>query len=196
MNQSQVKNKLFELTSMFFQGATVAWVEQTMTKPVVPYVTLRTGNINKTLFPCHDEAGDRYYPCSTIAEINLYTKGRPRTVAEGVTGNYENTATSDLMEFVKFLESGEIQNRIAAANMDIQLNPPIRDLTELLNDSKYRYRAMAEFTVSYMEKASGRYGVSDCMYIPNYSGGNTREFTAASQYEIKEVEVKEDVDNE
>lgn len=190
MNLSQVKNRVYEVVELFFSQATVAWAEQVMTKPPVPYVTLKMGNIDKTAFPITDETTDsRYYLCSTILELNLYTKGRPVSEEKGKTGNYENTATDDLMEFVKFLESAEIVDQLA--DIGIELNPPVRDLSELLNDAKYRYRAMAEFTVSYTEVAAGRYGVSNMLQIPNSSGGGSKEIAVEIQH-FDSVEVKEE----
>lgn len=76
------------------------WAEQVSTKPTLPFVTIKTGNINRTRFAIIDDEGRRYYPCSTLLEINLYTKGKPMTIAPNVTGNYANTATSDLQDFL------------------------------------------------------------------------------------------------
>lgn len=78
-------------------------------------------------------------------------------MAENVTGNYANTAASDLQDFFNYLDSEEVVNRLAAHGMDISLEPPVRDLTNLQNDSKYRYRAMAEATVSFSQEANGRW---------------------------------------
>ncbi len=197
MKLSQVRKRLYEITKMFFKEATVIWAEQVATKPPLPYVTIKTGSISKPLFPCVDEeTNERYYPCSTIAEVNLYTKGKPVKVGENTTGNYENTALDDMMEFVEFLESDAVIDIIAGYDLDIQLMPPVRDVSELMNDAKYRYRSMAEFTISYMEKVTGRYGVSNNPLIPNSSGGGTKDFAEAELYVIEDVEIKEETENE
>lgn len=152
MNMESVESVIYDVTAEFFHGATVIWAEQVNTKPDLPYVTLKTGNLNRTRFPVVDDDGNRFYPCSTLLEINLYTKGKAVTVAENVTGNYANTAASDLQDFFNYLDSEEIVDKLAAHGMDISLEPPVRDLTNLQNDSKYRYRAMAEATVSFLKK--------------------------------------------
>lgn len=192
MNLSQVREKLYEITAMFFAEATVIWAEQISTKPLVPYVTIKIGNISKSLFPYVDEKTRiKYYPCSTIAEINLYTKGKLIHVNEKVTGNYENTALDDMMDFVKFIESETVTDIIVGYNLDIQLMPPIRDLSEIMNDTKYRYRSMAEFTINYMEEAKGLYGISGNEKIPNSSGGGCKKHKREECY-FEEVEIKEE----
>lgn len=190
MNMENVESVIYDVTAEFFQGATVIWSEQVNTKPDLPYVTLKTGNINRTRFPVEDDNGNRFYPSSTMLEINLYTKGKAVTVAENVTGNYANTAASDLQDFFNFLDSEAIVDKLASYGMDISLEPPVRDLTNLQNDSKYRYRAMAEATVSFSQDANGYYGIGG-MDVPNASGGGTAEMADATTDDIEEVEITE-----
>ena len=87
MRKDEVEKIIYKIVSDFFVGATVIWAEQVSTKPTLPFVTIKTGNINRTRFPIIDDEGRRYYPCSTLLEINLYTKGKPMTIAPNVTGN-------------------------------------------------------------------------------------------------------------
>lgn len=195
MSLSLIRGQIFNLVSEFFQGATIVWVEQVNTKPDIPYVTLKTGAINKSLFPVSDEVpGTAYYICNTVLEINLYTRGREVRIEgdENCLVNYENTAVSDLMDFVLFLESEAILDRVAGYNLAIQLMPPVRDLTELLNDSKYRYRSMAEFTVSFVLKSSGRFGVSGMEQIPNSSGGGSEELVDSATETIENVIIEKE----
>lgn len=191
MNLAEVKERLFDLTELFFKGATVIWSEQINTKPPLPYVTLKCGGVNRTSFPVDDGDGRRVYQAKTTWEVNLYTKGQSITVGEGVTGNYANTAVSDLTEFTIFLDSESIVDIIAGYGMDVTLMPPVRDLTNLQNDSKYRYRAMAEFSVSYVQEADGPYGTGGMPLVPNSSGGGTKEMADAVSETIEEVEITE-----
>jgi hypothetical protein len=189
MNLEDVKSVIYDVTAEFFRGATIIWAEQVNTKPDLPYVTLKVGNINKTRFPIVNDDGNRYYPCSTILEVNLYTKGKAVTVAENVTGNYANTAASDLGDFFLFLESDTVVDQLAGYGLDIALEPPVRDLTGLQNDSKYRYRAMAEVTVSFALEADGPYGIGG-HNIPNASGGGASDMDVSTDY-IERAEITE-----
>ena len=69
--------------------------------------------------------------------------------------------------------------------------PPIRDLTSLQNDSKYRYRAMAEYAVTFVEEAGGRYSLSGMTAAPNSSGGGTEEMVREPVGVIEDFELKE-----
>lgn len=186
----QVKEALYEVTSMFFSGATVIWSEQTNTKPALPYVTLKIGAIQRTSFPIELEDGSKHYPCSTIVEINIYTRGKPVTSDKDVTGNFINTATSDMLDFFNFIESDEITDFLADRGIEFTLIPPVRDLTEIQNDRKYRYRSMAEATVTFNLEADGRYGISSMIEVPNSSGGGSDEYTAAETVEIENIEIQ------
>lgn len=190
MNLEGVRSVIYDVTAEFFQGATVLFAEQINTKPEPPYVTIKTGSVRRTRFPIVDDDGNRYYPCSTMLEMNLYTKGKPVTVAPNVTGNYANTATSDLMDYFNFLDSDVVVDQLAAYGMDVSLEPPVRDLTDLQNDSKYRYRAMAEATVSFAQEADGPYGIGG-MNAPNASGGGVSSMADTETDIIEEVEITE-----
>lgn len=189
MNLKSVKDVLLDVTEMFFQGATVIWTEQMNTKPKVPYVTLKVNGINKSLFPIEEEGG-RYYPCDTVLEVNLHTQGRPVTVGKNVTGNYANTATSDLMDFFKFLESDNMIDYLAGKGVNIILRPPVRDLTDLQNGTSYRYRSMAEATVNWSEDAEGPYGIGGMAYVPNSSGGGTEGMANADEDFFVQAEIE------
>lgn len=191
MNMEGVREAVYEIVSLFFSGVAVIWAEQANTKPEPPYVSLKTGGISRTRFPIVDEDGSRYYPCSTTLEINLYTKGKPVTEEENVTGNFMNTATSDLNDFFNFVESEEITDVLAEKGVAVLLNPPIRDLTALENESRYRYRAMAEATVSFAQEADGRYGIGGMPDAPNYSGGGTAGMAGTETEAIEELELNE-----
>lgn len=191
MNLEEVKDTLYDIADMFFVEATVIWTEQINTKPPLPYVTLKVGSVQRTSFPVVDDNENRYYPCRTTVEVNLFTKGKPVTVKEKVTGNFANTATSDMMDFFNFVESERITDLLAGRGMDISLVPPVRDLTDLQNDSRYRYRSMAEATISFAEEADGPYGIGGMPYAPNSSGGGTPEKVDATTETIEEVELIE-----
>ena len=188
MTLEDVKSMIYDITAEFFCGAKVIWAEQINTKPDTPYITLKLGGIRKTLFPIVD-GDERAYSCSTTLEINLYTKGKAISVAGCVTGNYINTATSDLLDFFSFIEADIVVDQLSAYGLDIMLEPPVRDLTGLQNDSKYRYRAMAEATVSFTQYANGPYGMGGNT-LPNASGGGTVEMSNAKNDIIEEVDIK------
>lgn len=193
MNLSELRSFTYELVSGFFQKATVVWAEQQMVKPTLPYITLKFGDVQRTTFPVVDGDLNRSYPCSVTLEINLYTMGRKIGGGKGTAGSYENTAVSDLSDFFRYMDSDEIIDRISGAELDFELMPPIRDLSELMNDKNYRYRAMAEVTVSYSEQANGAYGIGGITSAyPNQSGGGTAEMAETDINTIEKVDLQEE----
>lgn len=191
MNLKEVRDSIYDIAAMFFQGATILWAEQINTKPPLPYVTLKTGQLSRTVFPIRENDGSRYYPSQVTAEINVYTKGRQAAGGENMTGNCENTAVSDLTDFFNFVESDNVTDILAGRGLDIMLNQPVRDLTDLQNDSRYRYRSMAEMTVSFAMEAGGPYGIAGAAQIPSPSGGGTTEMLETEDYVIEETELSE-----
>ncbi len=187
MDLEAVKGTIHDMTAMFFAGADVIWAEQVNTVPVPPYVTLKMGSLDRNALILVDDDGERYYQCDTTVQIDLYTKGRPVATGDMATGNYANTAVSDLMDLFSFLESEEITDRMAGMGISMALMPPIRDLTGLQNDSRYRYRAMAEASVSFLMEADGAYGMSGMAAVPNSSGGGTEEMAGKPIEPIEQV---------
>lgn len=196
MNLTEVQERLYDAAIQFFTEATVIWAEQIGSKQEPPYVTLKMGSLSRTAFPVENEEGVRSYQCSTTVEINLYTRGQPVTEGASVTGNCINTATADLMEFSNYLESEAVTDFFTGYGISVSLMPPVRDLTALQNDSKYRYRAMAEYTVTFVEEAGGRYGLSGMSKVPNSSMGGTEEMVKEPIGVIEDFELKEEKDEE
>jgi len=187
MNQTDLRDLLYSETAKFFSGAAVIWAEQINTKPKLPYVTLKLRDIGRTVFPLGDENDDRAYASDTIFEVNLYTNGRQIQVGPNTTGNFVNTAAADMMEFANFLESEGETMVFALADVSIMLKERVRDLSELMNESAYRYRSMAEFDVTFIQDASGRYAISGNT-VPNSSGGGTAELHDAVNGDFIETE--------
>ena len=190
MNLGEVKALFRSITAEFFTGAKVRYAEQTGTKPEPPYVILKFGAVRRTVHPTGVQNDGRRYPCSVTAEVNLYTRGRRASTGRNATDNYENTAVSDLLEFTFYLDSPGILDRLAEAEVSVMLREQVRDLSFLEHDTAYRYRAMAEFDVSYLMNADGWYGVLGSP-APNSSGGGTEKQASEVIETIEEAEVEE-----
>lgn len=191
MNANEVKDKLHDVIKLFFPETEVVWAEQVNTKPAVPYLTVKLGDINRRAFPVEDPDAGRYYHCNTTLEVQLYTNGMPITVASKSTGNYANSASSDLMDFANFVESEAMLDFLTDPGIEMSLIPPVRDLSALENERKYRYRAMAEFIVTFVEEANGWYGISGMPLVPNSSGGGTQEMAEVPIEPIEDVDPEE-----
>ena len=190
MNLNEVKEAFRAVTARFFPGVSVRWAEQIGTVPGPPYLTIKFGSVDRTSFPVQDPAVGRCYHCHTVAEVNLYTKGKPLTAGQNTTINYANTALSDMVEFSSYLESYGVVDDLTERRIDISLKGPVRDLSSLENDRQYRYRAMAEYDVYFVVQAEGRYAMDAMPDVPNYSGGGTKALSETETGFFTEAETE------
>lgn len=190
MTFSEVKKFLYKLVKRYHPGAMVVWEKTKGVTPKPPYITLWYSNLNRSTFPLYDDENEhRYYNYYFIFEINLYTVGKK--VTTGNTSYYENTAVEDLEEFIRYLDSEEIIDELSEKDVTIVMNPPIRDLSEVIGDTKFNYHSMCEFTVSYVGVADGQYGVLGNKIVPNTSGGGTDLMAQEEIPAIVEVKINE-----
>lgn len=188
MNIGEVKQFLYDLAAIYHPGATVAWSKTGGAKPKSPFLSLTYRNLERSLFPVTNDEGNSCYNYSMIFEINLYTNGKE--VKAGDETYYENTAVEDLDEFVRFLDSPKITDIASEKGVTIVLNPPIRDVSGLIGDTKFNYRSMAELAVTFMDEAPGGYGVHNKTVVPNPSGGGTLGYAGAVIEPIESVAVE------
>lgn len=193
MNIIDLKEHLYTITKMFFQDANVIWSETIATRPKLPFITLKLKNVTRNLFPCENDNGGRVYNSNIILEVNLYTKGKEIQVNGSGIINHINTATSDMLEFVNFLQSDGITDYFAKNYLSLLPMGSVIDLTGIENDSQYMYRAMCEFTISFVEKAQGRYAIGNLTLVPNSSGGGSLNLQEDNEV-IKQVELT-NIDN-
>lgn len=194
MTFAEVKKILYEFVKRYHPAAMVVWSKTKGVTPKPPYITLGYSNLNRSAFTLSDDEGEhKYYNYDFVFEINLYTVGKEIKTNTG--SYYENTAMEDLEEFVRFLDSEGVVDELSEKNVTIVFNPPIRDLSELIGDTKFNYRSMCEFTVSFVGLADGKYGVSGSHTIPNSSGGGMKDFAEAETFAIEEIKIQEEIDN-
>lgn len=194
MTFADVKQLLYDIVAKYHSKAMVVWEKTKGVTPKPPYITLGYSDLNRSVFSLSDEEENQScYNYEFLFEVNLYTAGKK--VKAGNKVYYENTAMEDLEEFIRFLDSEEITDQLAQKNVTIICNLPIRDLSELIGDTKFNYRSMCEFTVSFVQAAAGRYGIAG-QGVPNPSGGGLTEFTEAETPVIETVEIKEGGNND
>ena len=189
MDMMELKSTLYGIVARFFSEAMVVWSEQIIPQPMPPYVTLKTGRINRTAFTLVSDGDDRYYQADMTFEINLYTDGTAVFTKGEAVANKANTAVGDLTDFLVFLESEAVQDFLSEQGIAMEVLTPPNDVSQLINDVHFRYRAMTELTVYFPIKANGAYGMSESM-LPNGSGGGTADMVTDIQ-PIEDVETED-----
>lgn len=173
MNISGVRSAIYEIVSRYFAGATVAWGDTNMTKPSLPFITLKLGDVQRAMWPNKKYVdGIPYYdyPSQVRLTMNLFTRGRQLLQGQDMAIR-EDTSENDMMEFVNFVNSDFFIAWEHQKNIYIRPEGPVRNLTALTNDLNWEYRALAEFVVAYTEIASG----ATTVWSQNPSGGGSEE---------------------
>lgn len=162
MKVSELKVMFRQLIERYFTGATVTYTKQSFrTKPKAPLVTLSTGSVNRPLNPptkIIDGHPVSFYPASMPIQIDLFTHGRQMEVAAGYTPVVENTAEDDLIGFADFLNSDYVIQWCHERDIAIVVPNTVQDLTGLINDTNYEFRAMLEIMVYFTMTAIGYTG--------------------------------------
>ena len=190
MSYSAMRSAMYEFAASYFTGGKVVFAEQKMAKRNVPYITLKFANVRRKLHPVvtvDDGNPVMDFQMQADMEVNLFTQGR---LIGGET--YENTALSDLTDFVNYTESFKGIEWQDANNLCVQLvDGTLTDLSEIINETLYRYRARAVFRVYYTETTEGMYGQGG-ITVPNASGGGSSTYTDAEPEYFETVEIEED----
>ena len=165
MTLSDLKEELRRLTKLYFTGAEVSFSKQSFTaKPTTPFISLTMGPINRPINPPIIIINGRpvaVYPASTAIQIDLFTNGKQTEIAEGFTPLIENTAAEDLLDFASFLNSEYVVQWCHQRDLAILVPNTVQDLTGLVNDTNFEFRAMMEVTVYFTMTAIGYTGTLD-----------------------------------
>jgi len=162
MDIKGVREAMLELTKYYFQNATVIHGRQShVAKQGKPLVTLYTGVVTRPLNPPTKIIDGRpvsFYPSSVPVQIDLFTLGKKKELAHGFTPVMENTAADDMLSFVSFLNSEFAVQFCNQRDIAIVVPNTVQDLTGLINDTSYEYRAMIEVIVYFTYVAVGYSG--------------------------------------
>lgn len=162
MDIKGVKEAMLELTKYYFQNATVMFGQQShIAKQGKTLVKLYTGVVTRPLNPPTKIIDGRpvsFYPSTVPVQIDLFTMGQKKELAHGFTPVMENTAADDMLSFVDFLNSEVAVQYCHQKDIAIVVPNTVQDLTGLINDTSYEYRAMIEVMVYFTSTAVGYSG--------------------------------------
>lgn len=177
MNLSELKELIKQLTEMYFAGATVTYAKQSfVAKPANPLVTLTTGAVSRPMNPpvkIIDGRPVSFYPASVPIQIDLFTNGRQTDLAPGFTPIAENTAEDDMLSFANFLNSEYAVHWCHGHDIAIVVPNTVQDLTGLIHDTNYEFRAMVEITVYFTMTAIGYTGTLSPDSVKHSGGGES-----------------------
>jgi len=165
MDVKEARKAIYELTEQYFNGkASVVYAKQSYSVKTSPLVTLSFGTVNRPLNPPTKMINGRlvsYYPSTMMVQIDLFTQGTQINLGDGITPAMENTAANDLMKFADFLGSEYVQQFCHTKDIAIVLINNVQDLTDLINDTSYEFRAMLEAEIRFTSLSTGYRGADE-----------------------------------
>lgn len=211
---NELGEHLYDLTADYFAGATVIWAQEKIVKPKPSLVTLRLGNVSRPTLPIAgfvDGTPCGYYPSKVPFEVNLYTKGAPFSVQGKKIAAAQNRAVNDLLDFVNYVNSAFVANWCHNLDIDIAVNGTVNDVSAYINDVRWEYRAMVEFSVAFTQAAVGATGIllessvkevpeqpRETHIVPEWqptaSGGGYHKLAMETIGYFEDVEIKEELE--
>lgn len=187
MTISQAQQRLYEVIRDFYGTEHVFWAGAKMTTRPSPYCTIQFLNTDWEDHPVKAMEGENWVTHRDIncpVDINLYTKGK--TLSESAFDlSYGNTALNDLSTLAAYLESDGITEELGEMSVAIEIKP--KDVSALLKESQYQYRAMMELRVGFTDKEYGRYGMNGRI-MPDASGGGNEDMVT-DPYVINDAKI-------
>mgnify|MGYP005765074875 CR=1 FL=1 len=184
MTVRELRRHIEKMCCLYFRFPP-AWTGRDRVAKQLPALLLSLRNIQTAQFP-HVEWRDGVeiysYPTTALLEINLYTKGSCGESEKGKMGIRENTAVDDLAAFSLFLQSQAATELNVEADVAIVPNGTVTDVSSILDSGQNSYRAMAEFSVSFLQTTQDAVEVLDAKGCP---------VAAASDIRVEELMEKE-----
>jgi hypothetical protein len=208
MTINNLKQILYERFTLYWQGAEVAWGNTDKVEPELPLVLMRPGIVTRSSQPVTKMKNGivfNAYPSEVSVQIDLFTQGKAVSIP-GKDNHYENTALNDLIDFINYLDSVSALEWSDENDISISLLNGAQDLSEVVNDSQWQYRAMAEINVSFtqwtaeyngilsetsiiFDGAGNPVGVNSENWKPTASGGGSQELADESTGFFEEAEI-------
>ncbi len=157
---NQLKQAVYSHFSEYWSGAVVVWGAVNKVKPHAPLVVLRLGTVTRATQPITQMINGivfSAYPSEVPLQIDLFTKGKTVSAPEGAYA--ENTAVNDLLDFVNYLDSMATIEWSNRNDVGVSLMGGVQDLSEVINDTRWQYRAMTEIRLAFTQWAAEYYGI-------------------------------------
>lgn len=195
MTALETQRMVYNLVTGFFTGASVQFGRQRGVKPKLPAVIITVGPEQRSTHPMWefvDGVPVARYTTNQKFTIDLFTSGSPLTdVPEGFTAPNENTAVSDLQDFLNYLDSPVGRGILHKADMSILTDSQVQDVSAFVDDVDVDYRARVELSIDYIQSTAGAYGFRNSAVgtKTNGSGGGSYEMASAETGYFEVVDI-------
>ena len=202
MRAEGVRTLLHAMTKRHFADANVTFARQSRAaKPKLDLVVMAFGQVHR---PIHgspavvDGEVAVAYESRMSLTVDIFTHGRPVVDEEtGATIAYDNTAMDDALLFSGYLASPFITEWSSKNDVAILPDGDAQDLTGILNETSYEYRARLNLLVYFTQYAIGHDGTipeefivydenGDPILNPDHGKDTTGYFTSAEITDVSE----------
>ena len=159
MTYNDARSIIYDATVSYFSNATVTMANTKQVKKTKPMVTMKFGPLQSNTFPNEVEYEGEpcdYYPAFAKLEVQLFTDGRQLS-----NGGMENTAVGDLTDYVNYMTSKMMVVEFGKHDLTVMKAGAVQDVSAIINDTSYEYRAMVEFDVNFTMAVVGYGGILD-----------------------------------
>ena len=165
MTLTELNSLLIKIIKGYFTQAQVMPANQSFVPSAKKsLVTVAVGNVKRATNPpvkVVDGIPVKFYPACAPLTINLFTGGLQKDIAPGYTPISINTAQDDMLDFADYLNSDHIIQLCHEHDIALLIPDTVQDLTGIVNDTNYRFRAMMEATVCFTMASIGYTGILD-----------------------------------
>lgn len=197
MRINELRSHVYDIIAEYFAGAAVIWAENKYVKPNLPFITLKMDNLSYAqhyITESDTDVSTNCKPSKIRLEVQLFTQGQEVEDEDGDT-YYENTAINDMADFLSYIDSDYVLNICDGLDISITTEGDIQDVSALLNDTQYEFRAMQEFFVTFLQTSQGFAGIGREHWEQTASGGGTERLASMQTGTIERVEIKEEIEN-
>lgn len=164
MRIGEAKELFRQLTKTYFSGASVIFSnQQRSAKPDIPLVVISPGNVRRPHTPnsiYQDGYNLAHYHTRLSLTVDLFTNGAP-IVQDGYIMAYENNAMEDVLAYIDFLNSDYAISWCHDNDVSILIDGEAMDLTGIVNDTSYEFRARISVYFYFTQVAIGKAAVFD-----------------------------------
>ena len=160
MRVREARELFRQITKQYFAAATVIFSNQSRAaKPDPGLVVLTPGAVKRPYLPNYQEIDGTPIGCyqsRLMITVDLFTHGAPVTDDDtGETVAYENTAMDDMLSYADYLNSQFVTSWSHLNDLAILIDGDAQDLTGVINDNNYEYRARLTVMLYFTQRAVG-----------------------------------------